>query len=176
MKAAPILMYTCITLLWAASVHCNSLAVQHFEDWAPLETLCDSVHVTASDTSTLVESDSILETFEHHIRSVAARSSRQGANLFDWPHRTNINSAGLLLTNDEQYYVQFAIRVDGITAEVFQSFTGRPLLSMVADKAFVAVGNSAWVLRARAFPGVVFVTSRNPASKVNMCSKHLIIE
>jgi hypothetical protein len=96
--------------------------------------------------------------------------------LFDWPHRTNINSAGLLLTNDEQYYVQFAIRVDGITAEVFQSFTGRPLLSMVADKAFVAVGNSAWVLRARAFPGVVFVTSRNPASKVNMCSKHLIIE
>jgi hypothetical protein len=73
-----------------------------------------------------------------------------------------------LLPNEEQHYVQFAIRVDDITAAVFQSFTGRPLLSMVADKAFVAVGSKAWVLRARSFPGVVFVTSRSPASKVNM--------
>jgi hypothetical protein len=147
--------------------HCKS-AIHHFEDWTPLETVTDSVGISASDTSMLVASDTGI--LEQHMKSRAAPSaSRSSIDDNHWPPKMRLNGAGLkiLLPNEEQYYVQFATRVDDMTVAVFESLTGRPLLSLIADRAFVAIGSSAWMVRAQAFPGVVFVTARKHTSKVS---------
>jgi hypothetical protein len=154
-------------LLCMASVRC-SVTVKHFEDWVPLETRSDSVRIAASDTS--MRNDSGSEMLQQHLRTVSARSSRSTAiNVDNWPSKMDAHLLALHPT-EEQYYVQFAIHVDGMTAAIFQSFTGQPLLSMVSDRAFVSVGSRSWAQKARAFPGVVFVASRSHASKVYICS------
>jgi hypothetical protein len=157
-----------ICLHWIVSVHCSA-SERHFDNWSPLETRSGNVHIVASDTSMLADSEKSVETLQYHMSYVSARSSSSSAGFsgVDWPPKINAHLLSLL-PNEEQHYVQFAIRVDGVTAAVFESFTGRPLLSMVADKAFVAVGCSAWTQRARAFPGVVFVASRSHESKVDI--------
>jgi hypothetical protein len=47
------------------------------------------------------------------------------------------------------------------------SFTGRPLLSYIGDRSFIAVGPDGWASRARLFPGIVTVSPRSPHSKIS---------
>jgi len=150
----------------------SSAAAEHFENWAPLETLTDSVHISAADSSLQVDGEGSAQALERHMASIAAQHSHWHAAAtegVDWPPKMKLSGAELstLLPEEEQHYVQFATRVNDVTAAVFESLTGRPLLSMVADRAFVAVGSSAWAQRARAFPGVFFVTVRGHDSKVS---------
>lgn len=160
---------TALLLLYvvAVALRCNA-TIHHFEDWTPLQTVTDSVRISTNDTSMLVPSDT--DGLEQHMKFIALRStSRSSTDDINWPPKMRLNGAGLktLLPNEEQYYVQFATRVNDVTAAVFESFTGRPLLSMVADRAFVAIGSRTWMTRAQAFPGVVFVTARKSTSKVS---------
>jgi hypothetical protein len=160
---------TALLLLFflAAASRCNA-TIHHFDDWTPLQTVTDSVRISTNDTSMFVASD--IDGLEQHMKFIALSStSRSSTDDINWPPKMRLNGAGLktLLPNEEQYYIQFATRVNDVTAAVFESLTGRPLLSMVADRAFVAIGSRAWMTRAQAFPGVVFVTARNPTSKVS---------
>jgi hypothetical protein len=43
---------------------------------------------------------------------------------------------------------------DNAARAAFATFTQRPLLSLVGDRAYIAVGSDAWASAARAFPGV----------------------
>lgn len=158
---------TALLLLLLTTAHCS--ATCDFKDWAPLETNADSVYISAADTSMLVDSRRSARAIERHIKSITARFAIPGTAGANWPPKMNLYGAGLsiLMQNEEQYYVQFAMRIDDMTAAVFESFTGRPLMSMVADKAFVAVGCKAWMQRALMFPGVAFVSARRYESKVS---------
>jgi hypothetical protein len=155
-------------LLLASSAVCGTRP-HDFEDWAPLVTNTDSVHISASDTSVLVDGHTSARAFERHMKSLVARISSSGPDASNWPPKMKIYGAGLstLMPNEEQYYVQFAMRVSDLTAAVFQSFTGRPLLGMIADRAFVAVGSRDWMRLALEFPGTAFVSIRSHASKVS---------
>jgi hypothetical protein len=106
------------------------------------------------------------------MKSLLARISSSGSDSFNWPPKMKMYGSGLrsLMPNEEQYYVQFAMRVNDLTAAVFQSFTGRPLLGMIADRAFVAVGSRDWMQLALEFPGTAFVSVRSPTSKVSACA------
>jgi hypothetical protein len=99
----------------------------------------------------LVDGGSSRHALERYVKADIARLGTDG-----FEGKTNMYGAALsmLLPDEEQYYVQFAIPVNDLTAAVFESFTGRRLLSMVADRAFVAVGSSDWRQRAQSFPGV----------------------
>lgn len=48
-----------------------------------------------------------------------------------------------------------------------RSFTGRPLLSYIGDRSFLAVGSSAWASLARQFPGVIMASPRSATSKIS---------
>ena len=151
-----------LLVILLASAQCST-HVPDFEEWAPLETNADSVRISACDTSMLVDGGSSRHALERYVKADIARAGTDG-----FEGKTNMYGAALsmLLPDEEQYYVQFAIPVNDLTAAVFESFTGRRLLSMVADRAFVAVGSRDWRQRALAFPGVVFVSARSHASKV----------
>jgi hypothetical protein len=149
-----------LLVILLASAQCST-HVPDFQDWAPLETNADSVRISACDTSMLVDGGSSRHALERYVKADIARAGTDGFK------KTNMYAAlSMLLPDEEQYYVQFAIPVNDATAAVFESFTGRRLLSMVADRAFVAVGSSDWRQRAQSFPGVVFVSARSHASKV----------
>jgi hypothetical protein len=49
----------------------------------------------------------------------------------------------------------------------FSLFTQRPLLSLIGDRAFLAVGDDAWAASARSFPGVLTVQQRPPHGKIS---------
>ena len=151
-------------------VHSSGTATaQHFEDWAPLQTLSDSVRFVAADTSMHNDGGSSARALEQHMADTGLLAA--ATEGVDWPPRMKLGGSSLrtLVEGDEQHYVQFATRVNDVTAAVFESLTGGALLSMVGDRAFVAVGCSAWAQRARAFPGVVFVAARGHHSKVSAC-------
>jgi hypothetical protein len=156
-----------LMVIFPASAQCSA-HVSDFEEWAPLETNADRVRIAACDTSMLVDGGSSRHAIERYVNAEIARRSSATTDGSPWQPKTNMYGAALsmLLPDEEQYYVQFAIHVNDLTAAVFESFTGRRLLSMVADRAFVAVGSRDWRRRAQAFPGVVFVSARSHASKV----------
>jgi hypothetical protein len=173
MKILFLLHFTSAFLLviLPASAQCST-HVPDFEEWVPLETNADSVRISASDTSMLVDGGSSRHAIERYVNAEIAQRSSTGTDGFPWQPKTNMYAAALstLLPDEEQYYVQFAMHINDLTAAVFESFTGRRLLSMVADRAFVAVGSRDWRRRAQAFPGVVFVSARSHASKVSAFS------
>ena len=163
---------TAFLLLLLTTAHCSA-TVCDFKDWAPLETNADSVYISAADTSMLVDSHRSARVIERHVKSITDRFAIPGTAGANWSPKMNLYGAGLslLMQNEEQYYVQFSMRIDDMTAAVFESFTGRPLMSMVADRAFVAVGCKAWMQRALIFPGVAFVSARRHESKVSSLLK-----
>jgi hypothetical protein len=48
-----------------------------------------------------------------------------------------------------------------------RSFTGRPLLSLIGDRSFIAVGSVDWAAKARQFPGVAAASPRSSDSKIS---------
>ena len=91
-------------------------------------------------------------------------------------------------THDSQFYVVFStptgafteptttidrtfnircLSADTAARSVFAEFTQRPLLSLVGDRAFIAVGDDIWAEAARSFPGVLTVQQRSAVGKIS---------
>jgi hypothetical protein len=59
------------------------------------------------------------------------------------------------------------LSADTAARSVFAEFTQRPLLSLVGDRAFIAVGDDTWAEAARSFPGVLTVQQRSAVGKIS---------
>ena len=71
------------------------------------------------------------------------------------------------LTNLGRYYVVFSTPIDDTTLTIFGESTGRPLLSFIGDRSFIAIGSAEWASKARMFPGVITVSPRSSESKIS---------
>jgi hypothetical protein len=59
------------------------------------------------------------------------------------------------------------VPADSAARSVFADFTQRPLLSLVGDRSFIAVGDDDWAETARSFPGVLTVQQRSAVGKIS---------
>jgi hypothetical protein len=71
-----------------------------------------------------------------------------------------------LSADDSQFYVVFSTPTDSAARAAFAAFTRRPLLSLIGDRAYIAVADEAWASTARSFPGVLTVQKRSHHGKL----------
>jgi hypothetical protein len=132
--------------------------------WTPLTTSTGDVKVDPQ--SLAVEDDAISPV--QLLESVTAALRQQGAissNEEGAPSSFLFSSDAEAQAGDSQYFVQFSSDAGDDTLKAFATYTGRPVLQYIGDRAFLALGDALWANKSRTYPGVIFVQLRDAASK-----------
>ena len=78
------------------------------------------------------------------------------------------------IDGDQQFFVQFATATDSLTLLAFHKATGRPIVAHVQGNLFIAIAHAAFDSVAMQFPGVLWVQSRDDASKLSAELKFIL--